>query len=181
MYKSLTQYIDCLRQAGELIEVDAPVDPVLEIAEITDRFSKQPGGGKALLFKNTRTEFSVATNLMGSQRRMAMALGVDRPEALRDRLDAIFGQVMGSHSGNFSELLKMLPLVKQAGAWLPRSRKGHGECQQVVSAEPNLEKLPILKCWPADGGRFVTLPLVHTRDPETGVRNVGMYRMQLFS
>ncbi len=181
MYKSLSQYIERLRAAGELIEIAAPVDPVLEIAEITDRFSKQPGGGKALLFKNTGTGFPVATNLMGSQLRMAMALGVDRPEALSDRLEKIFGQVMGPHSGGFSELLKMLPLVKQAGSWLPRSVKGRGACQQVIMETPDLEKLPVLQCWPADGGRFVTLPLVHTRDPETGARNVGMYRMQLFS
>lgn len=180
MYKNLTQYIDCLRAEGELAEVAATVDPELEIAEITDRMSKQPGGGKALLFRDTGTDFPVVTNIMGSDRRICMALGVESLEELSGRIYDIFAQMTSPKDG-VGDKLKMLPLLGKMSKWLPRTKRGRGECQQVVMKEPDLSKLPILKCWKFDGGRFVTLPMVNTKDPISGIRNMGMYRMQIFS
>ena len=152
-----------------------------EIAEITDRVSKTPGGGKALLFENTGTEFPVLTNMFGSARRMALALGVGSLGELSERVDGLLRQAMAPRP-SFADKLRALPLLAGMSRWFPRTVSGRGECQQVVrtGAEASLAALPILKCWPADGGRFVTLPMVNTVDPQTGVRNVGMYRMQLF-
>lgn len=181
MYKNLTEYIAVLERAGELIRIAAPVDPVLEIAELTDRQAKQPGGGQALLFENTGTGFPVLTNMLGSERRMCLALGVERLDEIGERIEALFAEAVRPKAG-FADKLRMLPLLREAAAWMPRNRSGRGACQQVVwrGDEVDLNRLPVLQCWPHDGGRFVTLPLVHTVDPETGVRNVGMYRMQLF-
>lgn len=180
MYKNLNQYIEALRAAGELAEIAVPVSSELEISEITDRISKQPGGGKALLFTNTGTDFPVLTNMMGSDKRMGMALGVERLEELAERIDDLFKKVVAPKA-SLSDKMKMLPLLGKASRWLPRTKSGRGECQQVVMERPDLGRIPILKCWPFDGGPFVTLPMVHTKDPETGIRNVGMYRMQVFS
>ncbi len=181
MFKSLSDYVAALEQAGELIRVRRRVDPALEIAEITDRFSKAPGGGKALLFENTGTEFPVLTNLMGSHRRICMALGVGELEEIPARIEELFEEFSAPRQGWF-EKLRMLPVLGELSGWLPRTRSGRGACQEVVwqGAEASLDRLPILTCWPHDGGAFVTLPLVHTLDPDTGIRNVGMYRMQRF-
>ena len=181
MYRNLAEYVAALEKAGELVRISVPVDPVLEIAELTDRQAKQPGGGKALLFENTGTGFPVLTNMMGSERRICMALGVERLSEVGERIEALLADAMRPKAG-WMDKLKMLPLLKEVSAWMPRSVSRRGECQQVVRRgdEADLSELPVLKCWPHDGGRFVTLPLVHTVDPETGVRNVGMYRMQVF-
>ncbi len=180
MPNNLRNFIKLLESSGELLRIDAPVDPVLEIAEITDRVSKSHGGGKALLFMNTGTGFPVLTNMMGSDRRMAMALGVEDLDEIADRIAGFAGAALSPKSG-FADKIKMLPLLGEAAGWMPRMSKGRGECQQVVlkGNDAKLSLLPILKCWPHDGGRFVTLPLVHTVDPTTGARNVGMYRMQV--
>ncbi|MDR0955150.1 MAG: menaquinone biosynthesis decarboxylase [Rikenellaceae bacterium] len=180
MYKNLNSYIQALRAADELAVISVPVSSVREMTEITDRVSKQPGGGKALLFTDTGTGFPVLTNLFGSDRRIALALGVERLEELAERLYDLFGQVT-SPQKSWRDKIQMVPLLGEAARWLPRRKKGRGACQEVVMNEPDLSKLPILTCWPHDGGRFITLPLVHTCDPETGIRNVGMYRMQVFS
>ena len=181
MYKSLTEFIEKLEGAGELIRIGTPVSSELEIAEITDRMVKTEGGGKALLFENTDKGFPVLTNLYGSERRMAMALGVEQLSDISERFDALIGTVT-SPKENFIDKLRLLPLLGEASKWFPRKKSGRGECQQVIleGEEANLSLLPILKCWPHDGGRFVTLPMVHTVDPERGIRNVGMYRMQVF-
>ncbi|MDE5945504.1 MAG: menaquinone biosynthesis decarboxylase [Rikenella sp.] len=181
MYKNLTEYIAALEQTGELIRISAPVDPVLEIAELTDRQAKRPGGGRALLFENTGTGFPVLTNMMGSERRICMALGVERLEEIGERIEALFAEAVRPRAG-WLEKLRMLPLLGEMAQWMPRDVSRKGECQQVVwrGDEVDLGRLPVLKCWPHDGGRFVTLPLVHTVDPETKIRNVGMYRMQIF-
>ena len=181
MYKSLTEFIEKLEGAGELIRIGTPVSSELEIAEITDRMVKTAGGGKALLFENTDKGFPVLTNLYGSERRMAMALGVEQLSDISERFDALIGTVT-SPKENFIDKLRLLPLLGEASKWFPRKKSGRGECQQVIlmGEEANLSLLPILKCWPHDGGRFVTLPMVHTVDPERGIRNVGMYRMQVF-
>lgn len=181
MYRSLNDYIARLEREGELLRIAAPVSPVEEIAEITDRVSKMPGGGKALLFENTGTGFPVLTNMFGSERRMALALGVGSLGELSDRIDGLLRQAVAPRS-SLMDKLRALPMLSEMARWFPRTVSGRGACQQVVlmGDSASLAALPVLKCWPADGGRFVTLPMVNTIDPETGVRNVGMYRMQLF-
>lgn len=181
MYRNLAEYIAVLEKAGELIRITVPVDPVLEIAELTDRQAKQPGGGKALLFEDTGTGFPVLTNMIGSERRICLALGVERLSEVGERIGGLFADALRPKAG-LMDKLKMLPLLGEVAQWMPRNASKKGECQQVVwkGDEADLSRLPVLKCWPHDGGRFVTLPLVHTVDPESGTRNVGMYRMQIF-
>ncbi|MBR6655720.1 MAG: menaquinone biosynthesis decarboxylase [Alistipes sp.] len=178
---SIAEFIAKLESAGELIRISTPVSSELEIAEITDRMVKSEGGGKALLFEHTDKGFPVLTNLYGSERRMAMALGVERLEDISQRLDSLVGSVT-SPKENLMDKLRLLPLLGEASQWFPRKKRGAGVCQQVIlkGEEAKLSLLPILKCWPYDGGRFVTLPMVHTIDPDRGIRNVGMYRMQVF-
>ncbi|MCR5710448.1 MAG: menaquinone biosynthesis decarboxylase [Bacteroidales bacterium] len=178
MYNGLRDYIRFLEQKGELRRITERVDPVLEIACATDIESKKTGGGKALLFENTGTAYPVITNMMGSGARIRYSLGVDSLESIGERIDSLVGSVMGAGRG-FRDKLRMLPLLGQASSWAPRMHKGHAPCQDVVQYAAQLSQIPILKCWPQDGGRFITLPLVHTVSPLTGVRNVGMYRMQV--
>lgn len=180
MYKNLRKYISVLEENGELLRVAVQADPVYEITEITDRESKKPDGGKALLFENTGAGFPVLTNMFGSDRRMALALGVGKLDEITERIESLFSELM-SPKEHFSDKLRMLPLLNEMSKWMPKKVKGRGECQQVVAFgdDVRLSLLPILKCWPYDGGRFVTFPLVNTVDPDTGGRNVGMYRMQV--
>lgn len=180
MYKSLKDFVEQLEKKGELVRIKEFVDPVYEIAEITDRVSKLPGGGKALLFENTGTSFPVLTNAMGSEKRMAMALGVDSLDNIKEFIDDFFGELMTGRP-SLMDKLKLLPVLKEASQWFPRKHKGHAPCQDTVFYKPELSRLPIIKCWPLDGGRFITLPLVHTKSPVDGSRNVGMYRMQVFT
>ncbi len=177
----IVDFISKLECAGELIRIGTPVSSELEIAEITDRVVKSEGGGKALLFEQTDKEFPVLTNLYGSERRMAMALGVERLEDISERLNSLVGSVT-SPKESLMDKLRLLPLLGEASKWFPRKKSGRGACQQVIleGEAAKLSLLPILKCWPHDGGRFVTLPMVHTIDPDRGIRNVGMYRMQVF-
>lgn len=185
MYHSLREFIELLDQKGELIRVKEFTDPVLEITRRTDIECKKEDGGKALLFENTGTPYPVVTNMMGSSKRMLLALGIDTPDSessgwrvLQDRMDTLLGKVLRERRG-FSEKLKLLPTLAEAAAWLPKSYNGSiPPCQEVVI--DNIEALPVLKCWEGDGGRFITLPMVHTQDPISGSRNVGMYRMQIF-
>lgn len=181
MYRSLSEYVTRLERAGELVRITTLVDPIYEIAEVTDRVSKSTGGGKALLFENTGTAFPVLTNLFGSDRRMALALGTESLEALTTRIDALLQQAL-TPKNTFADKLRMLPMLAEMSRWFPRITRARGACQQVIhtGADASLAALPILKCWGCDGGRFVTLPMVHTLDPQTGARNVGMYRMQIF-
>jgi len=179
-YKSLRAFIDALEKAGELIRIKAFVDPVLEIAEITDRVSKTPDRNKALLFENTGTEFPVLMNAMGSERRMCIALGVNDLDDVTHDIEALFHKLSAPKSG-LLEKLAMLPELGKFASYMPKVVSGRGACQEVVMEKPGLSKLPIIKCWPQDGGRFVTLPSIHTREPNTGVRNIGMYRMQVFT
>lgn len=179
MYSNLREYIDRLEREGELIRISAPVSTRFEIAELTDRVVKSEGGGKALLFENTGTEFPVVTNMMGSSRRIAMALGVERLDDISARIDSLLKEAL-SPKGSLWEKMRALPLLADVAKWFPQSVAGRGACQQVVwqGDEVDLERLPMLHSWEADGGAFVTLPMVNTLDPETGMRNVGMYRMQ---
>ena len=178
-YRSLQAFVDTLEQAGELVRIKTFVDPVLEIAEITDRVSKTPDRNKALLFENTGTDFPLLINSMGSERRMCMALGVAQLDDVMHEIENLFKSLSTPKNGML-EKLAMLPQLGKFASWMPKVVKGRGACQEVVMAEPDLGKLPILKCWPEDGGPFITLPAIHTKDPNNGIRNIGMYRMQVF-
>lgn len=179
-YKSLRAFVDALEKAGELIRIKTFVDPVLEIAEITDRVSKTPDRNKALLFENTGTGFPLLINSMGNEHRMCMALGVNELDDVAKEIEGLL-KTMTAPKNGLLEKLALLPQLGKFASWMPKSVSGRGECQQVVMEKPDLSKLPILKCWPKDGGRFITLPAIHTKDLLNGTRNIGMYRMQVFT
>jgi 4-hydroxy-3-polyprenylbenzoate decarboxylase len=191
-YASFSAFVDALDKAGELRRVTGPVATELEITELADREMKSPGGGQALLFtaptiNGTISRFPLAINTMGSPRRMALALGLDSVDDLAHQMQLILKAKPPSSVRQGWELLKQ-------GVDLLHARPRHvrsGACQEVVvrfdesGAGPDpaafsLADLPILHCWPRDGGRYITLPNVYTRDPDTGERNVGMYRMQIY-
>jgi 4-hydroxy-3-polyprenylbenzoate decarboxylase len=178
-WKNQQEFIDALEREGELVRIKTYVNPKWEIAEITDRVSKSGGGGKALLFENTGTDFPVLMNAYGSEKRMCMALGVDHLDEVAEQMQSLF-HLLSSPKENLLDKLKMLPLLGEFAGWMPKVVKGKGDCQQVVITNPDITKLPVITCWPKDGGPFVTLPVIHTKDPGTGIRNVGMYRMQVF-
>lgn len=178
-YRNQQHFIETLEKAGELIRISTFVNPHLEIAEITDRVSKLPGGGKALLFENTGYEFPVLMNAYGSEKRMCLALDVERLDDIAHEIEDLFA-LLAAPKENILDKLRLLPKLGQFASWMPRVRNGRGECQQVVMTEPDITKLPVITCWPKDGGPFVTLPVIHTRDPHHKTRNVGMYRMQVF-
>ncbi|MEG1076026.1 MAG: menaquinone biosynthesis decarboxylase [Mucinivorans sp.] len=180
MYKNLKEYIAALEDRGDLVRITTRVDPELEMSEIIDRECKTTGGGRALLFQDTGTDFAVLANSMGSASRMALALGVDDLDAIGRSIGQMLAAVQNPSHGVWGKL-KLLPIFNRARRWFPRHSSSKGECQQVVwlGADVDLTRLPILRTWPLDGGRFVTLPLVHTIDPDTKAHNVGMYRMQV--
>jgi 4-hydroxy-3-polyprenylbenzoate decarboxylase len=184
-YNDLRDWIAALERAGELRRVLVEVDPILEITEITDRVSKGAAqtyarpGGPALLFENVKGSHGVPVliNQFGSARRMQMALGVDRLDEIADRIRELLN--MRSPEG-FLEKLKMLPMLADMGKFFPKTVAA-GPCKEVIKKDNcSLLDFPVLQCWPQDGGRFITLPCVITRDPRTGKRNVGMYRMQIY-
>ncbi len=176
-FKNLRHFIDTLEAAGELVRIKEYVNPCLEIPEITDRISKN--NGPALLFENTGTAFPLLINSMGSSRRMAMALGVSDLDDIGIEIESLFRK-LSTPKNNIVEKLKMLPQLSEIASWMPVVKNTRGECQEVVMKDPDITKLPVLKCWPEDGGHFLTLPVIHTRDPLTGIRNAGLYRMQVF-
>lgn len=178
-WKNQQAFIDALENAGELVRIKEYVNPRLEIAEITDRISKSGQGGKALLFENTGLEFPVLMNAYGSDKRMCMALGVNHLDDVAREIEQLF-HLLSSPKEGLLDQLRLLPKLGQFASWMPKVRKGMGECQEVVMTEPDITKLPVITCWPKDGGPFVTLPVIHTKDPNTNARNVGMYRMQVF-
>ena len=182
-YNDLRDWIAALERAGELRRIKTEVDPVLEIAEITDRVSKsrdQSGktGGPALLFENPKGHKTpVLINQFGSERRMRMALEVESLDEVADRIRQFMD--VKSPQG-FLDKVKMLPMLAEMGNFFPKA-VSTGPCKEVIRRDNfGLDFFPILKCWPQDAGRFITLPCVATRDPKTGKRNVGMYRMQVF-
>lgn len=179
-FKDQQQFIQILESEGELLRIKEFVDPVLEIAEITDRFSKSPGGGKALLFENTGTGFPLLINALGSNKRMCIALNVSDLNSIAADIEALF-KLLSKPKSHLIDKLNLLPKLNQFSSWMPKVSNRRGLCQEVVMETPDLSKLPIMQCWPEDGGRFITLPVIHTKDPESGIRNVGMYRMQVFS
>ncbi|MBK8299048.1 MAG: menaquinone biosynthesis decarboxylase [Chitinophagaceae bacterium] len=178
-WKSQQHFIDALEKAGELVRIKTYVNPKLEIAEITDRVSKSGNGGKAILFENTGYDFPVLMNAYGSEKRMCLALGVNSLDDTAREIEDLF-KLLASPKEGILDKLKLLPKLGQFASWMPKVKSGRGECQEVVMTEPDITKLPVITCWPKDGGPFVTLPIIHTKDPNTNSRNVGMYRMQVF-
>ncbi len=132
-----------------------------------------------MLFENTGTDFPLLINSMGTEERMAWALGKEKLDAVAAEIESLIKDLT-SPKENILDKLKMLPTLGSIASWMPKTVKGRGACQEVVMKDPDLSKLPVLKCWPEDGGRFLTLPIIHTKDPNTGIRNVGLYRMQVF-
>ncbi|WP_034385965.1 menaquinone biosynthesis decarboxylase [Deinococcus sp. YIM 77859] len=175
-FPDLQSFLRLLEARGELVRVSIPVDRELEITEIADRLVKR--GGPAVLFENVRgSDFPLVIGLMGTRERTALALGVtdldDLAAKVRHLIDLKGSGGLGGLLGNLGKLRDALHL--------PPRRVRSGPAQEVVwtGDEVDLGRLPVLKCWPLDGGPFITLPLVITRDPETGERNMGMYRMQV--
>ena len=177
-YSGIREFQKALEKKGELIRISQFVNPIVEMTEIADRMSKSGNGGKALLFENNGTQFPVLINMFGSNKRMSMSLGVENINDIGEGIEELF-KTLTSPKKTFLDKIKMLPLLKRVSSWTPHSIKGKGVCQDVIIEKPDLSILPILQCWPADGGRFITLPMVITKDPITGIRNVGMYRMQV--
>jgi len=208
-FDSFRDFIRALEDAGELLRVTQPLATELEITELADREMKRPGGGKALLIEKPLVNGAVspiplAVNTLGSHRRMALSLGAESIEAVAAELGVL---MKASPPTSFREAIKLLGTALDLRHAKPKSVKA-GPCQEVVhrfeapptrlegwppapsvdiphparpsAPTPTLLNLPIQKCWPLDGGRFITLPCVVTRDPDTGARNVGMYRMQVY-
>ncbi|HVF88915.1 MAG TPA: menaquinone biosynthesis decarboxylase [Blastocatellia bacterium] len=176
-FEDLREFIRLLEKRGELKRIRAEVDPELEITEITDRVSKQ--GGPALLFENVRgSDIPVLINAFGSRERMKMAFGVDDYDEITERITELTD--VKSPQG-LIEKIKMVPRLADIGKMFPKVVRD-GPCKEKILGEGefSLLDLPVLKCWPEDGGRFITLPLVFTKNPESGKRNCGMYRMQVY-
>ena len=177
-FPDIQSFMRLLEQRGELLRVTTPVSRELEITEIADRMVKQ--GGPALLFENvTGSDYPVAIGLLGTKERVALALGVDDLDELAEKVrNLIYLSGGGSKLGLLSNVTKLRDAMN-----LPPRRVRSAPAQEVVwrGDEVDLSKIPVLKCWPLDGGPFVTLPLVITKDPETGERNMGMYRVQVMS
>ena len=190
-FDSFGEFLSTLDNQGELIRISTPVATELEITEFADREMKKPGGGKALLFESPtvngqKTEIPLAINTMGSHQRMAMALGRDTVDAAAEEL----GNLMRAKPPTgFGETIKLLGSALELRHAKPKE-VSRGPCKDIIellnpeldspSDLPTLLDLPIQKCWPKDGGRFITLPCVVTQDPDTDSRNLGMYRMQVF-
>jgi 4-hydroxy-3-polyprenylbenzoate decarboxylase len=180
---TLSDFIAAVDRAGELQRVSHPVRARLELCEIADRVSKRPGGGKALLFEHvllgdgSRSPYPVAINLFGSMRRMALALGVAELDEHGRRITELMDlKVPEGLLGKLS----MLPRLMEIAKFPPRLKSGSPPCQEVVwrGDEIDLDRLPIITCWPEDGGPYVTLTMCISKDPARGIRNVGMYRVQ---
>ncbi|TSA27453.1 MAG: menaquinone biosynthesis decarboxylase [Bacteroidetes bacterium] len=192
-YKSLKHFISSLESSGELVRIKEFVSPKLEITEITDRISKR--NGPALLFENTGTGFPLLINAMGSERRICMALGVEKLDDVGLDMAGILEAFL-SPKERLLDKMRTLPLIRELASWMPKRMRRKGACQEVIMERPDLTTLPVLTCWPADGGPFITLPCVHTISPQLAVgslhspphhlttlppvRNLGMYRMQVF-
>ena len=175
-YRDLREFIQRLEKEGELKRISTEVDPVLEITEITDRVTKS--GGPALLFEKPKgSRIPLLINMLGSHRRMNLALEVGGTEEVAARIRAFLD--VQSPQGILDKL-KMLPKLAEIGAFFPKAVRT-GPCKEVIRKDNfSLLEFPILKCLPQDAGRFITWPLVFTKNPETGKRNVGVYRMQVF-
>jgi len=181
---NLSQFIDAIDEAGELARISHPVAAKLELCEIADRVMKRPGGGRALLFENvtlddgTRSAYPVAINLFGSMTRMCLALGVSGLDEIGARIEKLLSLKVPE---GLVAKLSLLPRLMEIAKFPPRVKGGRPPSQEIVwkGEQIDLRKLPIITCWPEDGGPYITLPMVISRDPKRDIRNVGMYRVQV--
>ena len=176
-FKNLKEFITALENTGELKRIPAEADPFLEITEIADRMSKR--SGPALLFENTKnSRFPLLINAFGSFKRMEMALNCKSLDDIGSRIESLIKMQPPS---SLFEKIKLLLTLKEVADYIPKKVK-HGACQDKIydSKSDLLDMLPILTCWPSDGGPFITLPIVITKDPDSGVQNLGMYRMHKY-
>ncbi|MEE8267742.1 MAG: menaquinone biosynthesis decarboxylase [Gemmatimonadales bacterium] len=181
---SLRQFVSAIEDQGELVRISHPVRARLEIAEIADRVMKSPGGGPALLFEHVllddgqRSPVPVVINVFGSMTRMCLAFGVEDLDTIGGRITELLNPKVPK---GLLGKLAMVPKLAEVAKFPPKTRKGRAPSQEVVLEGDacDLTRLPILTTWPQDGGPYLTLPLVITRDPDSGVRNVGMYRVQV--
>ena len=180
-YPSLREFIDKLEREEELLRIKESVSPILEITEITDRISKQPGGGKALLFENVEgSSMSVLINAFGSAKRMNMALGVHDIEDIPKRIERY---IKIPPPSTLLDKAKLLPMLLEATQFPPKLlNTTHPPCQEIVQLNDDIDigKIPVLQCWPDDAGRFITFPIVINRSTDNKIRNVGLYRMQVY-
>lgn len=176
VFQDLRNFINVLEERGELKRILVEVDPVLEITAIADRVSKRMG--PALFFERVKgSKMPLLINALGTEERIKLALGVSSLEHLSQSLTDILETKTPE---SLLEKIRLLPRLKDLASLFPKRVKD-GPCKEVIIKDnPSLEPLPILKCWPLDGGKFITLPLVFTKDPETGIRNCGIYRMQVY-
>jgi len=182
VYANVSEFVAALRDKNELAQIDASVDPFLEVSEIADRCVKRTDGGPALLFTDVKgSEFPLLINAFASERRMAMALGVKNLDELGDKVRELFKLLPGGGGGGKPNLLSALGGAKDVMTIFPRDVRS-APCQEVVAEgdDVDLGELPVLTCWPLDGGPFITLPLVVTKNATTGTQNVGVYRMQVY-
>jgi 4-hydroxy-3-polyprenylbenzoate decarboxylase len=183
---TLSEFIAAIDSVGELVRVREPVRVELELCEIADRVMKQPGGGMAILFEHpvlrdgSRSPYPVAINLFGSMKRMALSLGVQDLDEHGARITKLLDlKVPEGLLGKFS----LLPRLMEIAKFPPRVKGGTPACQEIIwrGDQIDLDKLPIITCWPQDGGPYITLPMVISKNPQSKVRNVGMYRVQQLS
>src|SRR2546428_4892499 len=181
---NLRAFVGAIERAGELARVERPVSADKEMTEIADRCMKSPGGGAGLVFQpptlvqGGASRYRVAVNLFGSSRRMALALGVECLDEIGERIAALLNlKIPDTLFGK----LAMLPQLAEVAKFPPKTAGGRPPCQEGVlrDQDVDLSRFPIPVCWPEDGGPDITLPRVLTRDPGSGVRNVGMYRVQV--
>lgn len=182
-FKDLRSFIDVLEKKGLLHKVKVEVDSILEISEITNRMCKSPGGGKAVFFEKVRgSKYPVVTNIFGSLERMCLALEIEKIDDIGERINGLLNQAPPK---TLMEKLSILPTLFDLTKCLPKRVK-NATCQEVIIKEnPDLSIFPVLKCWPGDGqpadeGRFITFPMVFTKNPESGRPNCGMYRIHIF-
>ncbi|MCX7012345.1 MAG: menaquinone biosynthesis decarboxylase [Candidatus Sumerlaeota bacterium] len=176
-YQNLRDFLAALERDGELARICQEIDPCLEITEVANRVMKSPDGGKALLFENPRnSKIPLLINALGSRKRIRMALGA---ENLQDIAQGYLAMLDPAGVSSFLDKLRMLPKLKALADAMPKEVSS-GPCQEVVLDRPSFRPFPIMTCWPGDGGPYITLPMVFTRNPESGIRNCGMYRLQVF-
>ncbi len=177
IFSSMNDFLETLKKQGDLLEIDRPVDPCLEISEISHRFVKDQG--PALLFTRVKgSRLPVAQNLFATPERLSLALGVGHPDEIGSRIREIYRQKVPR---GIPDKLSLFTRLLEAAKFPPKTVKKAPVQEIVVKGDDvSLEELPIITCWPQDGGPYLTLPQVITKDPETGIRNVGMYRMQKF-
>lgn len=175
-FKDIQAFMKKIEDKGQLKRITAEVDADLEITEITDRISKEIG--PALLFENVKgSKYPLLINAMGSYERMSMALGVEKLDDIQEEISELINM---QNYVKIPRLIKSVPRLFRLLSVFPWKLPVKGACQEVIELNPDLSTIPVLKCWPDDGGKFITLPLVMTKDPDTGVQNTGMYRMQIY-